>query len=67
MERYYTEKRKKAEEQERYIASLEAENKRLRELIDDALMDVSMVKGGADDWIEFVEEKLKQALEGGGE
>ena len=31
MERYYTEKREKAEEQERYIASLEAENKRLRE------------------------------------
>ena len=32
MMEYYTEKREKAEEQERYIASLEEENKRLREI-----------------------------------
>ena len=31
MERYYTEKREKAEEQERYVSGLEEENKRLRE------------------------------------
>jgi len=51
---------------ERYAKQLEDENKRLRKTIDDALVDVSMVKDGAEDWIEFVEEKLTQALEGGG-
>ena len=36
MERYYTEKREKAEEQERYIREREAENKRLRTESDEA-------------------------------
>ena len=43
------------------------EARRLRGLIDGALIDVGMVRDGAEDWIEFVEEKLRQALEGGGE
>ena len=37
MEHYYTEKREKAEEQERYIRELEAENKRLRELLKEVI------------------------------
>jgi len=48
-----------------YAETLE-ENKRLRKIIEDALIDVEMVRCGADDWIEFVEEKLKQGIEGGG-
>ena len=50
---------------------LEKKNERLRKeirwmqkMIEQALIDVEMVKCGAEDWIEFVEEKLRQALEG---
>ena len=50
---------------------LEKKNERLRKeikwmqkMIEEALIDVEMVRDGAEDWIEFVEERLKQALEG---
>ena len=61
MERYYTEKRQKAEEQERYIRELEAENKRLREAAEDFIHKVDTGQARSVDSYN----KFKKALGGG--
>jgi len=75
VERYYTEKRKKAEALERYISGLEEENRQLRELLTEVISGHEHAwewKHPSMDWVEVQVSKralvdIDKVLKGGGE
>jgi len=72
VERYYTEKRKKAEALERYISGLEEENRRLQKALEtvieiNARMAAVTTDQNAVGFCKRIHEEAEQAQEGGGE